>query len=791
MLRLLALALLAAPALAQVAVNVPSTSGLRSDLAVAPDGTFYLSGNSNAADFDPGPGEASTTSYGGFVVAYGPDGAFRWLWYGDGGSQSVAIESVAVRPGGGVVAVGQLRGTVDADPGPGVTTVTANNGLLVVALTAAGALDWVVALDGSARVFAQGVGVDAAGDVYLTGWIGGPGTVDLDPGPGETTLATNDLDLFVASFDAAGTFRWAFDIGTPAGQPSTQVRGYDLAVDATGVLVTGSFRTTIDFDPGPADAPLVAEGTDGYVARYTTDGAFVWANRFGPSFLLDVGYGIAAVGDGGALVAGSVEDFETQEDLYVARLDASGVTVWSHQLGTEGGTPTDLDEFVGAAVLGDRAVVAGRFGSSFDADPGPGQALIEVPPGGPYNGVYGVVAAYDLATGTFEDAVRIGDVSQTGLTAVAAGPSAEAPVAVAGTFTGSVSIPGGATLTAPAAFATNPFFAAFVLGDPPPLTLLVEEQVGVLDSAALFKALALLVNERIGVTDEVSLLEALVLLVQESVGVTDAVSFLEALQLLVEERIGVVDEADLVRALQLLVQEAIAARDDLGLITPDAVFASLFTGASGTFTFENTGLTLTLAGVEGMGEAAVLRLADAGTLRRAGALDDRWLIVLDEALTVSPESSVRIELGEIPDGTDPAALDVFFRPTGAADFEALETTTDGAALVATGLSGSGALEVVARPVSRGVSVPEAFALHAPFPNPTRGGATVRFDLPAAAPVALAVYDVLGRRVAVLAEGDRPAGRHEARLPGGLAPGSYLVRIEAGLDVAVRRLVVLR
>jgi hypothetical protein len=82
-------------------------------------------------------------------------------------------------------------------------------------------------------------------------------------------------------------------------------------------------------------------------------------------------------------------------------------------------------------------------------------------------------------------------------------------------------------------------------------------------------------------------------------------------------------------------------------------------------------------------------------------------------------------------------------------------------------------------------VPEAVALEA-YPNPVGSGqatgsaTAVRFGLPAAADVALVVYDVLGREVARLAEGERAAGWHEARFDASALPsGRYVVRLVAG------------
>ena len=62
------------------------------------------------------------------------------------------------------------------------------------------------------------------------------------------------------------------------------------------------------------------------------------------------------------------------------------------------------------------------------------------------------------------------------------------------------------------------------------------------------------------------------------------------------------------------------------------------------------------------------------------------------------------------------------------------------------------------------------------PNPFRQRATVRLTLDAPSTVRISVFDVLGREVAVLADGRSAAGPHEfAFQPDGLAAGVYFVR----------------
>lgn len=90
----------------------------------------------------------------------------------------------------------------------------------------------------------------------------------------------------------------------------------------------------------------------------------------------------------------------------------------------------------------------------------------------------------------------------------------------------------------------------------------------------------------------------------------------------------------------------------------------------------------------------------------------------------------------------------------------------------------------------------ALALAAPWPNPARGGAAVRFTLPAAGDATLAVHDVTGRTVRVLARGPHEAGPHLARWDGRdedgrAAPaGLYFLRLAANGESRTARLALL-
>lgn len=95
------------------------------------------------------------------------------------------------------------------------------------------------------------------------------------------------------------------------------------------------------------------------------------------------------------------------------------------------------------------------------------------------------------------------------------------------------------------------------------------------------------------------------------------------------------------------------------------------------------------------------------------------------------------------------------------------------------------------------TVPKHLVLYQNYPNPFNAGTTVTFALAEAANIELAVYDISGRRVAIIERGHMGAGVFDrgwdGRDDGGrsLASGIYFLRLRAGAAGAVRKIVILR
>jgi subtilisin family serine protease/photosystem II stability/assembly factor-like uncharacterized protein len=83
------------------------------------------------------------------------------------------------------------------------------------------------------------------------------------------------------------------------------------------------------------------------------------------------------------------------------------------------------------------------------------------------------------------------------------------------------------------------------------------------------------------------------------------------------------------------------------------------------------------------------------------------------------------------------------------------------------------------------------AINNVYPQPSSNGwTTVSFTVPAASQTTMAVYDLTGRLVRNVLAATLAAGTHSASVDlGGLAPGSYFLRLNAGNETVTRQLIV--
>ena len=102
-------------------------------------------------------------------------------------------------------------------------------------------------------------------------------TMDADPSARTATLSSGKSPpgVAVVSLDSSLTYRWAV-LETTA--TNGAIAGKDIAVTPSGDLyVTGTFRGTVDFDPGSKQATKTSVGNnDLFLAKLSNFGAYLW-----------------------------------------------------------------------------------------------------------------------------------------------------------------------------------------------------------------------------------------------------------------------------------------------------------------------------------------------------------------------------------------------------------------------------------------------------------------------------------------------------------------------------------
>jgi len=364
--------------------------------AIAIDGSenIYVTGSFlGTVDFDPGTGTASLTSASSlsdiFVASYDASGDYRWAFrLGSTGASENEGLSVAVDGSGNVVTSGTIQGIADFDPGTG----TANRGSSGAKLTyvarysSSGSYLWAFTLGGAGW---SRVAVDGSNNVIVSGSFFG--SFDFNPGSGKATLASTKSggrytnDIFVAKYSSSGSYLWAFKVG------GTNVEGANaVAVDGSGnICVTGFFTGTVDFNPATANANLTsAGGSDIFVARYSSSGAYTWAFRVGGTGDNEGGNALAADSSGNVVVTGHFRgtvDFNpgtgtadlgaigTELNMFIAQYSSSGAYLWAFNPSPGNGNGLTADG------SGDVYVTGSISNVSNDFDPGSGTASLTGP----------------------------------------------------------------------------------------------------------------------------------------------------------------------------------------------------------------------------------------------------------------------------------------------------------------------------------------------------------------------------------------------------------------------------
>ncbi len=370
-------------------------------VTVDASGNVYTTGFfSGTVDFDPGPGVVNFTAENQDIFVSKVDASGKFVWAKQlggplGGNGNYGL-SIAIDAGGNIYTTGYFGGTVDFDPGPGVYNLSVSHysvsnpnptDAFISKLDADGNFVWAKQIDGATSmsiVSGQGIVVDAAANVYVTGYFRGTATfpggiISLSEGTAKT--------IFVVKLDVTGNTVWAKNMGGPYDASISTDISEAIAVDAIGnVYTSGRFSGTADFDPGAAVFNLTAStyyyGV--FISKLDASGNFVWAKQMpqGSSTATIESMAIKLDATGNVYNTGRFEgtvDFDPGAatfnlvasnfyfDIFVSKLDTDGNFVWAKKMGGSSGD----DEAFGLTLdASGNVYTAGYFDLTADFDPG-------------------------------------------------------------------------------------------------------------------------------------------------------------------------------------------------------------------------------------------------------------------------------------------------------------------------------------------------------------------------------------------------------------------------------------
>ncbi len=288
-------------------------------------------------------------------------------WSGSFGSTGdETATGMAAAPDGSLYVTGNFAGTVDFDPGPGVTSLTAGGlytDIFIQKFDIAGNLLWVKKINNGTNSSGPQCVIDNQGNILVTGAF--RDTADLDPGTGTANFtATYYFDSFIIKLDSDGNYIWGKNIATAGdnsewitaiklddagniytagyfygtitigGTVFTSNGAYDSFIqkmDAAGntiwvktlggssydgvfamevstdgsLYLTGVYGETVDFNPGSETFSLTGQGVyDGFILKLDNNGGFAWVKSIGGANI-DVITDLKLDADGNLIVAGS------------------------------------------------------------------------------------------------------------------------------------------------------------------------------------------------------------------------------------------------------------------------------------------------------------------------------------------------------------------------------------------------------------------------------------------------------------------------------------------------------
>ena len=337
------------------AVKADTTNyGNDTKLAVTPEGDAFIAGQyagSGTVNSEPLPSSASASAF--FVAKLAPiDGAVRWV-RGYPNAEYANVQAITMDPDSGdVVVAGTFTGTLDLG---GTPLVAQAPNLFIGRLRGSdGGHVWSTAITDIDEDVTIHLAVDQ-GRVIAIGSFH-----SIDVGDGILRNAKGNKDMYFAWY--------SLETGDLASTPAPRTYGdtgaisivvQTISVDHShNVVVGGNFEGSVHFDPNIFD-PVVPRGLgDAFVAKYTSDGSYLWAITGGGSASNAFDRVLAVtIGPANTIYAVGKVDLDVADDAVVFKGASDAATLSANGNGGVG------EEVIALSIASDgQGLWARRFG---------------------------------------------------------------------------------------------------------------------------------------------------------------------------------------------------------------------------------------------------------------------------------------------------------------------------------------------------------------------------------------------------------------------------------------------
>lgn len=353
-------------------IGGPGSNCISSAVQVDEQNNIYVAGFFNGtADFDPSPAVYNLTATGTFdtfVAKYTTDGKFIWA-VRVGGGDYTQVNSMGVDKDGNPIISGQFDQPIDADPGPGVNTLTPNGyDAFLIKLNTNGQLVWAKDIGGGGTDYGSHVSTDSKGNVLES--VRYQQTVTV--GSNTYTAGGGTFNGLCMKFDPTGNLIWAVNLSD-----SNDSEVFEDVDAQDNVIIGGHFQGNDNFNPLGTAYMLNGNGDSEFVAKYTSAGILVWVQDFAGT-LVGNNLNLCVDANGDVFADGPFQsplNFNGtamnpigSEDIFVVKYSATGAFQSAKDIG---GAGASIFNYGIHASQDNNIFISGYFSGTVDFDPSP------------------------------------------------------------------------------------------------------------------------------------------------------------------------------------------------------------------------------------------------------------------------------------------------------------------------------------------------------------------------------------------------------------------------------------